>query len=112
MNDSINPITLTDDGWLFYNEKNGDIHRSRLDGKSDSLVLKADQLHNYLIKNDHYNYTLDIVGNMVYINAEVWGPRSGGSWRDQFVCSSFSRVNINGKGFQTLAQIDGPYIGR
>ena len=109
MNDSITPITLTDDGWLFYNEKNGDIHRSRINGNNDSLILKADQLHNYLTKDDHYNYTLDFVGDMVYINAEAWGPRSGGSWRDQFVCSSFNRVNINGKDFQTFAQINGPY---
>lgn len=112
MNDSIIPITLTDGGWLFYNEKNGDIHRSRLDGNSDSLILKADQLPNYLTKDDHYNYNLDIIGDMIYINAEVWGARSDGSWRDQFICSSFNRVNINGKEFQTLAQINGPYTGR
>ncbi len=109
MKDSINPITLTGDGWLFYNEKNGDIHCSRLDGNSETLILKAEQLQNYLSEYDHYSYTLDFVDDMVYINAEVWGARSGGSWRDQFISSSFNRVNISGKDFQTLAQINGPY---
>ena len=90
---------------LFYNEKNGDIHRSRLDGSSDTLILKADQLPNCLSEDDHYNYTLDFIGDIVYINAGVWGPRSGGSWRDQFFSSSFNRINIDGKDFQTVEQI-------
>lgn len=76
------------------------------------MILKADQLPNCLSEDDHYNYTLDFVGDIVYINAGVWEARSGGSWRGQFISSSFNRVDINGNDFQTLEQINGPYAGQ
>ena len=108
INNSISPITITEDGWMYFSSKNGDIHRSRMDGSSDNLILKANKLPNHLTKDDLYNYTLNFVGDTLYINAEVWGYRSWGSWRNQFINSSFNRININKTGFQTLSQIHGP----
>ncbi|MEI6602610.1 MAG: DUF5050 domain-containing protein [Clostridia bacterium] len=101
--------TITPDGWLFYNTEEGDIHRSRIDGSNDTLLLKSDKLPNYLKKEDRYQYALEIVGDLVYFNAEVWGYRMNASWRPQFIDSSFNRINMNGTGLQTLTQVHSQY---
>ena len=99
-------ITLTNDGWLYYHTPSGDIHRSKIDGSGDTLLLKADKLPNQLVEEgDYYSYTIDIVGEVIYLIAEVTGFRGKHGWRDTTISYSFNRVNVDGTGFQALSLI-------
>ena len=99
-------ITLTSDGWLYYHTPSGDIHRSKMDGSNDTLLLKADKLPNQLVEEgDSYVYTIDVVGDVIYLIAKVSGFRGTHGWRDTVISYSFNRVNVDGTGFQTLSLI-------
>ena len=99
-------IQLTRDGWLYYHTPHGDIHRSKMDGSDDTLLLKADKLPNQLVEEgDSYDYTIDVVGEVIYLKAEVSGFRGNQGWRNTVISYSFNRVNVDGAGFQTLSLI-------
>lgn len=99
-------IQLTRDGWLYYHTPRGDIHRSKMDGSNDTLLLNADKLPNQLgEEGDSYDYTIDVVGEVIYLKAEVSGFRGNQGMRNTVISYSFNRVNVDGTGFQTLSLI-------
>ncbi len=96
-------LALPGDGWMYYKKPSGDIHRSRPDGGGDTVIMTVDKLPNKRReKDDSYNYTLDVVGDVIYLKVQVMGFRDTAGWRDAVINDSFNRFKVDGTGFQTL----------
>jgi hypothetical protein len=110
--ESVNSIIGTIDGFLYYETSSGDIHRCKSDMSQDTVIVKAKDLPNFKTAQDIYQYEINILNNKMYFNAQVWGYRSGYSWRNQFINSTFNQINLDGTGLKTLAKVSSKLDGK
>lgn len=80
-----------------------DLYVSDPDGSNAYMLVNGRDYWDEMGEYDYGKFNhIEIVGDWVYFDTQVWGYRDNSGWRDELIHSEFNRIRLDRAGFWTF----------